>query len=147
MHEEKKRVLLLQALRDVEFLFSCNTMDYSLLLAIHNCTEKRDATRHCTALESRGSESGTPEEAAAAAAAAASGRSHSTLREDFGGVSASDMYGAGVYFFGIIDILQPWDWGKLVSRRAPLRVRPELTGWPRWSTGQSDCCEVTSSTR
>lgn len=44
------RDLFLQIARDAQFLYKQGIMDYSLLLGVHYCTERREA-QHCSFLD------------------------------------------------------------------------------------------------
>ncbi|KAI9910569.1 hypothetical protein PsorP6_010344 [Peronosclerospora sorghi] len=101
------RAVAMQLKTDSEFLCSINCIDYSLLVGIHHrsfhVSHASEATdfiqpnnQDCRRYP-RGSNQRTPP------------------LHHHGGISVDEVHGPGVYYFGLIDILQEWNFRKRVE--------------------------------
>jgi hypothetical protein len=132
--ENDRMAFVLQCKADAYFLRNSNIMDYSLLLGVHHTRHVVPIRANAPSAEDRAraqpsasagaggdtsnrasvSESGAPSYTTRSGenAPAASG----VFQRDDGGMQASIMEGPGIYFFGIIDILQEYNTGKKLER-------------------------------
>ncbi|KAL3669845.1 hypothetical protein V7S43_005222 [Phytophthora oleae] len=88
-----------QIVSDCEFLRDIGIMDYSLLIGIHKC-------------HLRAPHSGSANGIGSAADFDEIFNRELNLEEPNSGVNLAPLGGSEVYFVGIIDILQQWDWEK-----------------------------------
>jgi hypothetical protein len=102
--------------KDSDFLTSCNIMDYSLLLGIHN-TQQLLYLEPAMPAARRNTGAGNGSSGSIGSA----GDERKDVVQPFfqatdGGVKARVIEGPGIYFFGIIDILQEYNTNKKLER-------------------------------
>jgi 1-phosphatidylinositol-4-phosphate 5-kinase len=123
LHSAERQAFLDTLQADADYLCSQGIMDYSLLLGIHNTRQR--FVRTSVADEKQAPVFAEPQR-------------NINLRpsvEDMemrtvpfhtayhGGIPAHIIEGPGIYFMGIIDILQKWTWSKKVERCFKLTLR------------------------
>mmetsp|Transcript_24052 Transcript_24052/g.38661 ORF Transcript_24052/g.38661 Transcript_24052/m.38661 type:complete len:615 (+) Transcript_24052:216-2060(+) len=99
--EARSRVLR-QLQADTHFLSSKNIMDYSLLVGVQNYTYKTDDDKKLNNVSS-----------------------HSSLEI----LAAARVRAPGMYYIGIIDVLQEWDWNKWLERAAKIMFQCRCTDY------------------
>lgn len=131
IREDQAIKIFIAAWRDVSFLEKCQIMDYSLLVGIHFCSELRPKKGHCSALENdtdtdiykdmdpndtkfrcriqRNSPESSPSSSQKNRFKPTVKKIINTSRSFFGGCSSTKIIGPGIYYLGIIDILQDWN--------------------------------------
>mmetsp|Transcript_10328 Transcript_10328/g.23638 ORF Transcript_10328/g.23638 Transcript_10328/m.23638 type:complete len:169 (+) Transcript_10328:2535-3041(+) len=101
LSEAASFALLVAVGRDAKFLRDVGLMDYSLLLGIHNVTERRGLPTRATPPASGQLDS------------IISATEYHTGPQTF---SPTTLEGPGLYRAGIIDLLQRWTWSKRAER-------------------------------
>jgi 1-phosphatidylinositol-4-phosphate 5-kinase len=130
---EKDRLLFLHQIRkDAYFLRDCNIMDYSLLLGVHHTSHVVPLMSPISPSSERGSKADqiplSPSSRSPSILSQVTARNSGALppvnvfTKDDGGVQASIIEGPGIYFFGLIDILQEYNTTKKLERYVPSRV-------------------------
>eukprot|EP00929_Paragymnodinium_shiwhaense_P107559 TRINITY_DN7370_c1_g2_i2.p1 TRINITY_DN7370_c1_g2~~TRINITY_DN7370_c1_g2_i2.p1 ORF type:complete len:856 (+),score=195.15 TRINITY_DN7370_c1_g2_i2:82-2649(+) len=110
---ERKKLMIEQLERDVDFLAQSNIIDYSLLLGIHDIDEK---TKTAVGLDDITLDEAEKKEPTSPKPSQLSDAMPSTIPvhvRDAGGMLSSDR--KQLYFLGVIDILTPYDSFKVVE--------------------------------
>jgi hypothetical protein len=128
---------LRQITRDAFFLRDQNIMDYSLLLGVHHTSHQvpllsprvGEPPAAIPSSASSASLSLTPPSASSSVAPISRPASADLFPGACdGGVQASIIEGPGIYFFGVIDILQEWNTNKKLEQSVPMASK-----WTRLS--------------
>lgn len=110
--ESAARNIIVQCALDARFLRSCNIMDYSLLVGVHDVEIRHDWSRkeYPHIYDENDDETRSIERSGSATLRHAHISSVSGVYSR--GVPATNIVGPGVFHFGIVDVLQRWNWTK-----------------------------------
>ena len=121
---ERAKELMKSALLDVEFLYSLNIMDYSMLMGVHICSDK-PSEPHCSAKSRLSFVSESSQTSVTSEESEIKVESPLFYRDYCQGSKAAVIRGDGIYYMGIIDIFQNWNTSKKLEMLYKVLCRGE----------------------